>query len=120
MLIGCGGGSGPQRVAVSGKVERSGQPMWGSSISFLPAEGHDGPAATANIEEGRYAFSRDNGPTAGPHRVLIRINSPSGGMRAEIEGRQADRKSLPPPGGPWQFEVDVPAESSFQKDFTLE
>ncbi len=119
-LVGCGGGSGPERVAVEGKVERSGEPMWGSSISFLPADGNDGPAATANIEDGHYAFTRDNGPVAGPHRVLIRINSQSGGLRAEIEGRQADRKAPPAPGGPWQFDMDIPEESSYQKDFTLE
>ena len=49
----------------------SGEKLSGS-ITFLPAPGRPGPAATTKLAEGSYQFDRSNGPTAGPHTVIIR------------------------------------------------
>jgi hypothetical protein len=48
-----------------------GKPPLHGSISFYPAEGHAGPAANTGIFNGRYRFTRDDGPFSGPHHVVI-------------------------------------------------
>ena len=93
--------------------------MSGASISYLPKEDHQGPAATAGIEDGRYQFTEETGPAAGPHRVLIRTDPPKGMMVQMLDEQQPAGQSAPA-GGPWEFDVDVPPEGSFQKDFTLD
>jgi len=120
-VAGCGSGkSGPERVAVSGTVQRSGQPLSNASISFLPKEGHKGPAATTSIEEGRYRFTKATGPVAGAHRAVIRINPAKSAMKQVIDGEEPGNQAVSRPGGPWEFDVDVPTEDSFEKDFTVD
>jgi hypothetical protein len=43
------------------------------SISFLPDAGHRGPAASTAIIAGEYRFDSENGPTPGPHRVIVGV-----------------------------------------------
>ncbi len=113
IIIGCGGGEGPERIVVSGKVERGGQPLGNASISYLPADGHQGPAATTGIVDGRYSFTAESGPVAGPHQVVIRLSAPGKDFDAKAEKEQA--------GGPssWQLKADVPEQGPWEKDFVV-
>ena len=61
LVIGCGSESGLERIAVSGNVTHNGKSAGQGSISFLPAEGHTGPAANGVISGGSYSFSAENG-----------------------------------------------------------
>jgi hypothetical protein len=61
----------PGRRAVYGEVKVGGKPVAKGSISFYPAEGQAGPAANTAIVNGRFQFSRDDGPFAGPHHVVL-------------------------------------------------
>ncbi|MCY2987275.1 MAG: hypothetical protein NTY19_05335 [Planctomycetota bacterium] len=61
----------PGRVSVCGRVLLDGQPVASGSINFYPAEGHAGPAANTGISNGRYQFSREDGPFVGPHHVVV-------------------------------------------------
>jgi len=118
---GCGSGeSGPERIAISGKVARAGSPLSNASISYLPTDGHKGPAATTGIEDGEYRFTKKTGPTAGPHRVVIRLSPP--GKDLGPADPEAPAKGQIPDENPksWEYQVDVPAEGPFDKDFHLE
>ena len=48
------------------------------SITFVPDKGRPGPAATTGVRGGYYRFDGTNGPTAGPHKVMIRKIVPPG------------------------------------------
>ena len=113
-VIGCGGGEGPERIAVSGEVRRGGQPLTNASISYLPDAGHAGPAATTGIIDGQYRFTTQTGPVAGPHRVVIRLSAPGNVFREKDEKRPASGPSS------WQFKADVPERGPWENDFVLE
>lgn len=71
ILPGCGSSNNSLgRLPISGMVviSKSSTPVSGT-ISFLPKE--KGPAATAQIRDGSYQFTQQNGPIAGVYRVLI-------------------------------------------------
>ena len=70
LLAGCGKG-GPARLPIEGSVVRADGEKIHGSITFVPAEGREGPAATTGVLDGAYRFDRENGPTAGPHRVMV-------------------------------------------------
>src|SRR5882757_4136644 len=68
---GCQRAGDTERIAVFGTVmSESGDPINGM-ISFLPDAGTSGPAATASLIDGAFAFDTTNGPVAGNYRVLI-------------------------------------------------
>ena len=68
---GCQRAGDGARIAVFGTVtSESGDPIDGT-ISFLPETGTVGPAATASLIDGAFAFDATNGPVAGNYRVLI-------------------------------------------------
>lgn len=72
LVAGFGRSSGrPGRIPVFGQVLLDGQPVARGSINFYPAEGHAGPAANTGIINGRYQFSREDGPFVGPHHVFV-------------------------------------------------
>jgi hypothetical protein len=72
LLAGCSKIGTKHRLAVSGTVTLANQDDINGSISFVPAEGTAGPAAITTLAKGKFEFDRTNGPTAGPHRVIIR------------------------------------------------
>ena len=120
-LSGCGAPEpGPERVPVFGTVERAGAPLSNASISFLPQEGHSGPAASTGIDGGQYRFTAANGPVAGPHRVVIRLSPPAKGLGKTDQQRQTEAPSDADGPTNWQFQIDVPAEGPFEKDFRLD
>src|SRR5205807_2180689 len=62
VLMGCGSGSGIQRMALSGTVKTAdGEPINGS-ISFTPDRGTAGPVANGTITDGKYQFDKSTGP----------------------------------------------------------
>jgi hypothetical protein len=80
------------------------------SISFIPAQGRDGPGATCSLLKGSYQFDKSNGPVAGPHEVIIRRSvgkSLPGGPAANTKGE-------------WKLTADVPALGPYKIDFTLD
>ena len=118
LLAGCSGG-GPDRIPLRGTVQVAGQPLSAGSISLMPAKGHGGPAATTSIAAGRYEFTRENGPAAGPHRVIVRLTTPDKAMMLSKAAGQA-----PPPEPPgktrWELQTEVPDREPAEYDVKLE
>lgn len=78
-LAGCGSGDGWDRVPATGAISvpgMSAEQIQGSLI-LVPADGTNGPSASAEIVAGSFAFDRQNGPVPGPHEALIQIIAPS-------------------------------------------
>jgi len=50
-------------------------PVARGSISFFPDRGHSGPAASTSIADGNYRFTTLSGPFAGPHRVVVGVET---------------------------------------------
>jgi hypothetical protein len=69
-LPGCRG-EATNRQAVYGNVTADGKAVEQGSISFYPAANHSGPVANAGISGGKYAFTAETGPAAGPYRVVV-------------------------------------------------
>lgn len=124
--LGCQRVDDPARIAVSGTVTtESGEPIDGT-ISFLPKNGTEGPAATASLNEGVFSFRRENGPVAGEYRVLVVRNpadrkhkgtaSATDEKGATTAAAAADDPSLS--DQEWSFEASVSAED-FQFDFEV-
>jgi len=118
LLVGCSGGDGPDRVPLSGEVTRAGSPVARGTVSFLPAEGHSGPAATTGIAEGRYQFSKTDGPVAGPHQVIVSLALDDKTSPPQAAGRSPS--SATPPKSRWELPVTVPATKPFEYNVTLD
>lgn len=129
-LVGCGGSSGPGRLPLSGTVKVNGEDIEKGAISFRPAYGHDGPAALATINKGRYGFSSSSGPVPGPHKVVIDVDTPPTNNTVVLPagGPKAQLTDVPPSGSPQQpnasqthFELEytVPDDGTKTKDFEL-
>jgi hypothetical protein len=122
LLSGCGKRKQVERQAVRGTVVlRSGEKLNGS-ISFLPADGSPGPAATATLADGSYEFDRGNGPTAGLHQVIVKRAIPKGAMMEKRSKKLQSQESLPEtePKMEWTLTVNVTDDGAFQRDFTLD
>lgn len=78
LAAGCGGPAGPQRAAVKGTVAFDGSPVEQGTIAFLPAEGTNGPSAGAEIRDGEFMLTAEDGPVVGEHRVEIRASRADG------------------------------------------
>jgi hypothetical protein len=87
---GCDDTSGPPRGSVSGQVQLDGQPLAEGVISFLPADGVQGPSAGAAIKDGKYSIPRETGPVAGNYRIEI--------SALKKTGRMIELGSPEPPG----------------------
>jgi hypothetical protein len=124
LLVGCGNAGGVARLPVGGKVVRAdGKPMSGS-ISFLPAQGRSGPAATARLVDGKYQFDRSNGPTAGPSRVIVKQLISKMAKLAQRNGAPPNPSQSSAPAGrekmDWILSADVSKDGPFQCDFKLD
>ena len=112
-VVGCGGGDGPRRFDVSGKVTHRGQPVAEGMIIFEPdsSKGNSGPQGFAAIKDGQYNTSRrGQGVVGGPH--LVRISG--------FDGVSVSEDS--PNGSPlfptFSLDLDLPKESTIQ-DFDV-
>ena len=73
-LAGCGtGGDGLARVPLRGAVRVGTVPAAEGQVRFVPSQSNSGPVAAAAIREGRYEFSTSEGPTKGPHDVIVEV-----------------------------------------------
>ena len=71
LAAGCDRPSPSLRRPLEGTVDVDGVPVFSGVISLSPRAGHAGPVASGPIQDGRYAFTAANGPTAGPYRAVI-------------------------------------------------
>lgn len=69
--IGCGSGDALNRQAISGLVNVDGNPLKHGLIRLEPQGTTTGPGVMAEIFEGEFCFSKDNGPIPGTHRVEV-------------------------------------------------
>jgi len=70
--------------------------------------------------DGEYRFDRDNGPTAGPHRVVVNRT-----ILKETALASRGEKKMPPAvlgeaKTKWMVTVDLPANGPYRRDFTLD
>ncbi|TWT40639.1 hypothetical protein [Botrimarina hoheduenensis] len=73
MVLGCGG-SGVQRLDLSGTVTYDGQPVPAGELRFEPnaSKGASGPAGYATIVDGEYdTRNEDKGPVPGAVRIKV-------------------------------------------------
>lgn len=78
------------RVPVSGEVTLDGQAVEEGSINFRPAPDTPGVAAGTQITNGRYRFSRTDGPSEG--RYIVEV-TPGTTRDKEPFGRSRQRES---------------------------
>lgn len=116
MLVGCSGESGPARVPVEGNAIAGGTPISRGSISFLPEAGHHGPAAMAAIEDGHFRLDDQNGPVAGPHRVIVSVETAEKAAVFASDGEGSRSR------GPrrWTLHVRVPESGPFEYNPVLD
>jgi hypothetical protein len=123
-LIGCSRSSGVERLPVYGTVsDPSGEKISGS-ISFVPDQGRPGPGASASLIQGEYRFDTTNGPTAGPHRVIVTrttMKDPPGKQAGSPKGPPAGKQNANArsPNAPWTLSADVPAKGPYKIDLKL-
>jgi len=111
------------RLPVAGTVTfANGEKLPDCSITFVPAEGSSGPSATARLLDGNYHFDRNNGPTAGPHRAIVRRNISKTALMASLRGKgePSNAPDAPEPKLEWTHMVDIPPKGPYQCDFTLD
>jgi hypothetical protein len=126
--FGCGGATDDlPRVAVSGTVTFGGEPLAQGRIQFEPASAEAKITAGGEITDGRFAISRDQGPTPGDYRIMITSSAPRspGGDKspgAESKGKmQAPAVELIPKeyNSKTQLTAKVEAGKSNAFDFPL-
>ena len=66
--FGCGGDTGPARIAVTGSVDLEGRAAGDGRLTFLPEVAGLSTAST-RVTGGRYAFNTSDGPAAGVYTV---------------------------------------------------
>lgn len=92
-ILGCDTAS--ERQAISGSVAVDGEPIVTGTILLLPDTGHRGPSASSSIIDGVYRFTTQNGPTAGPHRVVIGVSGSRIPANATSESETARSATSP-------------------------
>ncbi|MCA9223627.1 MAG: hypothetical protein KDA71_25115, partial [Planctomycetales bacterium] len=104
------------RSEVSGAVSLNGSPVQQGSIDLSPI-GHEGRAAIAPIEGGKYLITEDQGPNQGKYRVEIYA------FEAK-DGADQDADAGMPQVAPKEFNVESTLElevdsEKVTKDFAL-
>ncbi len=119
--LGCGRSGGFERLPVGGTVTQGGGERFNGTITFLPADGKS-PAAILSLTNGEYQFNRHNGPSAGPHRVIVNKVLAKGPMLQSRGSRAASGRAAA--GGPaktqWTQSANVTAEGPYRFDFHLD
>jgi hypothetical protein len=116
---GCSRTTELDRTHVSGSVALDGAPVEKGVISFLPVAGHTGPSATAVIEAGQYRLGGEEGPVAGPHLVVVLLDSDDKAAFLSQRGHPPP-KPRPPSRNRWEFQVEVPPTGDFEYNVELE
>ena len=119
---GCGKKDRVTRLPLFGKVSTSNDEEINGSITFIPSEGFHGPAATATIANGEYQFNQENGPTAGPHQVIVKRLTSRNRLPGTNRGDQKSDSEAIPSGNSkteWRLSANLTKNASNQYDFTL-
>jgi hypothetical protein len=121
LIAGCSKSNSLTRLPVFGKVTAADNSELNGSITFIPSEGIHGPAATTEVVHGEYHFSEQNGPTIGPHQVMVRrsvaqprVPAPGSSQKSETEGVS--------PGGlktEWRLSTNLTENVAEPYDFKL-
>jgi len=120
--VGCGG-SGIERVEVSGTITLDGKPVESGSVLLIPLEG--GPTAGKAFTGGEFHIAESDGPSPGPYRVEITAFRgtgemiPDGDFPDKLEERQ--EQYIPARyNDQSELEVQIAAEGENHWDFRLE
>ena len=110
-----------KRLPVVGKVTGWNGEEINGSISFTPAEGSHGPAATAKLVQGEYRFDESNGPTLGPYRVVVRrLATRSRVPSAVVSGQKIETDAASSASKKeWKLNADVREKAGMRYDFKL-
>jgi len=121
LVAGCGG-SGIERVEVSGTITLDGKPVESGSVLLIPLKG--GPTAGRAFTGGEFHIGQSDGPSPGPYRVEITAFRgtgemiPDGDFPDKLEERQ--EQYIPPRyNDQSELEVQVSAEGENHWDFKL-
>lgn len=115
-VCGCSDSNGPTRYSVSGFVTLDDQPLKNGvirmipQVTIMPSSGSTqapvGPGAMAEILNGEFRFTKDNGPVAGDHRVEI-DSTPH--LEFDIDDEQSFATEMKKAGRSPLAKNDVPA-----------
>ncbi|MCP4576699.1 MAG: hypothetical protein GY846_10500 [Deltaproteobacteria bacterium] len=73
-IVGCGGGDGFDRVAISGTVTCEGvDSPEGSIMGSAAAAGTEAPNVSAPLTGGKFSIAKDQGPVAGSYTFEISL-----------------------------------------------
>jgi hypothetical protein len=75
-VVGCGRGEA-DRLPVKGTVTYEGRPVDWGSIALRPARNSKGPAAGADIVDGKFEIPASAGPAQGPYTARITMVEPA-------------------------------------------
>jgi hypothetical protein len=120
--LGCGRSGGLERLPVGGTVTRAGGERFNGTITFLPADGMPGPAASLSLLNGEYQFDRHNGPAAGPHRVFVnKVLSKRSMLQSRGKPAASGQAAAHGPAKTqWTQSADVTAQGPYRFDFNLD
>jgi hypothetical protein len=93
----------------------AGEPVADGLISFLPPKGANGPAASTDIQDGHYRLDDQTGPVAGPHHIVVSVESVPTGDGPSIDPANKS-------GGlrRWEFQFEVPRSGPVTYNLTLD
>lgn len=122
--------SGPERVAVSGKVTYRGEPVKSGEIRFIPIQETGGPTWGALIVDGQYVADGKGGVPVGVHRVEICAPGAKGtagrgrtfGAPSSHDAETVSQKQYLPAKYNTQSTLEItvePGSSRIVKDFAL-
>ena len=124
-LLGCGGGDGLNRKAISGKVTVDGAAVPNGSVNFEPLY-QGGVGSGAVITKGAYKIEQKDGLPPGKYRV--QITGDDGTNFGVSPGKMPGDEDMPPikqlvPAS-WnsgsKHEIEVKAEGPFEFDFAID
>lgn len=110
-MLGCGGPSGPQRVAVDGSILSSEKLLPSGTIRFLPEPGNNGPIAITTVNGGLYRFTEADGPYPGNYKVSVNLE-----LDYSVLAKMSSSSSEAPPMN-WEEKVTVPDKKSVTLHF---
>jgi hypothetical protein len=108
-------GCSSKRLPIQGTVTLAKGEKFNGSITFLPARGGKGAAATVKLTEGCYKFDRSNGPSAGRKTVIVRRIVPRRAARESFA-----ENAIPNGKSEWIRTADVTADGDGVYDFDLD
>ena len=83
LLVGCAEPSRWDRLPLAGQVTLNDESFNGALV-LRPGQGNRGPSVTCDVVDGRFQFSRQSGPVAGPHVAMLML--PAGQPAADQVG----------------------------------